>query len=170
MPPRNEIAEFFLLKRLESLQWDPLLEELASVTLVTAQTDFATAANYNQFWYDIMLNFYLERVTVWERYMLLTDRLHSYYKDLSIPDQVFIECHNGLLGKTRKLAYNLVLNKVNFGFDSLAIHCTPRTILWRLDFMINEIGLNGDSSPLVIEYLNNLFLFPFPWGGVVFLV
>lgn len=158
---RNELAEFSLINRVESLRMEPILENFASAALVTMQTELEKVANHSQIFYDVALNNYFLRVSAWEKHIDLTNTLHSYYKDLSIPDQVFIECYNGLLGQTRNVTYNFIYNKLYSVFDPFGIHCTPRNILFQLDFMINEIELNGGSSPLVLEYLNCLY---FPWG------
>lgn len=103
-----------------------------------------------------MLYDYFDRVSAWEKHVDLTTTLHLFYKDLSILDQVFIECHNGFLGQTRNAAFHFVHQKFYPFFDPFGIYCNTWNILLLLDFMINEVALNGASSPLVLEYFHSL--------------
>lgn len=160
---RNTAAELLLFNKLEGMQEDPIFGDLASFAKINAQTEFAQVANFNQVWYDISLSDYSDLVSMWEKQLLATDKLHFYYKNLSIPDQVFIECCNGFLGQTRNVAHNIIVNKLYSFIDPFGIHCTPQNILLKLDFLINEISQNGGNSSLVLEYFNTLF---FP--GVLF--
>lgn len=160
---RNTVAELLLFSKLEGMREDPIFGDLASFAKINAQTEFAQVANFNQVWYDIALSDYLDLVSTWEKQRLATDMLHFYYKNLSIPDQVFIECCNGFLGQTRNVAHDIVVNKLYSFIDPFGIHCTPHNNILKLYFLINEIALNGGNSSLVLEYFNNLF-----YPGVLF--
>lgn len=109
---RNTVAELLVINKLEGMQEDPIFGDFASFAKMNAQREFSQVANFNQVRYDIALSDYSDLVSTWEKLLLATDMLHFYYKDLSIPDQVFIECCNGFLGQTRNVAHNIVVNKL----------------------------------------------------------
>lgn len=158
MVSRKFISELILSSRMDSLlrNSEGYDETLAQNLETLRAVEIERAANISQVLYDQVLHRLFECASALEKHRDLTTELHMLYKDLSIWDQVRIEHIQGVERITKHFAFHFVQKKLDpyFLLGGLPVDTSP--LLMKLDMMLNEVSLNGASSPLVMEFLYNL--------------